>query len=833
MNAERQQVQADAAAMAGVPLGGIGTGCIEFGRDGRMRNITINNNRTVEDRIAVSPGAFVAVRAEQRGRVSTRLLQPESEIPFAGAGIDPGFTTAESMAWRGLYPRADYELTDPQFPVDLKWGMLSPVIPYDTDAATLPVVFFSVEMSNPGSAPINAAAMVNWENLCGCTADTWPKDRGVVQILLAPPPEAPEDEENAPEPEPPGPMGLACGVGSAFPTNAHGNYCLAAQQQDGVAISVRSWDGRSVDAIADTWSLFRDEGMLDNRVTKSRSAHCCAVCCSFRLMPGETRVARFVLTWFCPRFEVGGVDQGNGYALAHADARSVIGRALKYQRYFHDAVEGWHRRFDSSSLPRWLSRMLINNNHVLSTNSILTREGKFALFESPGAPWTGALDRRFHSSLGTLLLFPHLAMNELEQFAAQVPPEIPGRLYRYLGKLRVDDPGFSNAQGELMDLNAKFILMVYRDTFMTGRLTEARKYYDRLKQILQYVLKRDKNLDGLPEDEGFCTTYDMWKFYGIDSYSGSIWLAAIRAFAEIARKLDHPRDAEQCDQIFERACATFERRLWNPERGYYYMHDNSGKTLEDNEPVPHGCVSGQMVGQWYADFLALGCILPPAHITKALGAIYATHEHGKAVATWPALHISHYACLEITRGLPDKGLAAVQKVHKNIHVQKGRAFDQPLCWNLQNNEPQGWGRDRHFCAPSVWHVLYALQGFFLNVPEQQLWVRPHLPRGVKALSAPLVTPSGFGWLSFKEETEPGAYKQVTRVSFESPVSVQTLVLRVPHEVGRISVDATGPVGTALRGHGFGFDGNEKLVEIQLEQVVTITEPLQIRITQTG
>ena len=83
------------------------------------------------------------------------------------------------------------------------------------------------------------------------------------------------------------------------------------------------------------------------------------------------------------------------------------------------------------------------------------------------------------------------------------------------------------------------------------------------------------------------------------------------------------------------------------------------------------------------------------------------------------------------------------------------------------------------------------------------------------------------------ETGPGAYRQVTRVSFESPVLVQTLVLRVPPEVQQISADATGPVGTALRGHGFGYDGHEKLVEIQLEQVVTITEPLQIRITQTG
>ena len=116
-------------AMAGVPLGGLGAGCIEFAHDGRLRNITINNNRTSDERIPVSEGAFLAVRDLQRGKVTTRLLQANSSLPFEEAGIVPPYASARQMNWRGLYPCAHYELDDPQFPLELTWNAMAPVIP--------------------------------------------------------------------------------------------------------------------------------------------------------------------------------------------------------------------------------------------------------------------------------------------------------------------------------------------------------------------------------------------------------------------------------------------------------------------------------------------------------------------------------------------------------------------------------------------------------------------------------------------------------------------------------------------------------------------------------
>jgi uncharacterized protein (DUF608 family) len=42
---------------AGVPIGGVGTGGVELGPDGRFRNITINNNRCKKTAIPLAKPA--------------------------------------------------------------------------------------------------------------------------------------------------------------------------------------------------------------------------------------------------------------------------------------------------------------------------------------------------------------------------------------------------------------------------------------------------------------------------------------------------------------------------------------------------------------------------------------------------------------------------------------------------------------------------------------------------------------------------------------------------------------------------------------------------------
>lgn len=132
---------------------------------------------------------------------------------------------------------------------------------------------------------------------------------------------------------------------------------------------------------------------------------------------------------------------------------------------------------------------------------------------------------------------------------------------------------------------------------------------------------------------------------------------------------------------------------------------------------------------------------------------------------------------------------------------------------------------------TVWHVLYALQGFHLNVPDGVLWFRPHLPIGVFSLSAPLFTPISFGWVRFREDDEK-TYRQFVQLNFDSPIYLKTLVLRVPAEVEDVAVLCESENGVEDTDHIFGFDGSERLIEIMAKKPIMIGGMLKVSLTQT-
>jgi non-lysosomal glucosylceramidase len=847
--------------MAGVPLGGVGAGCIEFAHDGRLRNITINNNRTADERIPVSEGTFVAVRDLQRGKVTTRLLQAGSALPFEGAGIVPPYAAAQQMNWRGLYPCAHYELEDSQFPLELTWSAMSPVIPYDVDASTLPVVFVSLHFKNPTDTTHTVSAVFNWENLCGCTAHSLPEARGPIlpvavtetgeYVRLGHADAAEEEEENS---QPPPVAGLDFGCRGDYQTNADGQYCLVAEPGRNADITTMAWDERDPGDLQEFWSQFNYKGRLDDRMAPNKKNHSGALCCSFDLEAGRSQTVAFALAWYCPKFEVNGASLGNGYTVKYGSALEVVNQAVKHHQYYHRAVEDWQSRIMSSSLPRWFNKMLLNSNHVFSTNSILTRDGRFAMMETPDAPLTGALDRRFHSSLGTLLLFPDFEQRELDEFARAVDPEHPGRIFRYLGRGCLHEPHHGTDTDELMDINAKFVLMVYRNYRLTGKRFVLDHLFPRLRQAMEYMQQHDRDRDGLPEQSGRSMTYDDWQVQGVNSYTASLWLAALRAYARLAHSVGLEKEAKYYDKLFAKAAKSFVRQLWRESGGYFRLYQD--ETAEEALPAAHNaCHDGQLAGQWYADFLCLGHLVPEEHIRKALGAICGCNDmrHGVARAvipgeagsenaaahpdakqtgtSWPSFSLTHFCCLLMSHGYPDRALYITQKAYKNTQVRRGRRFNQPLGWDLATNDASGWGMDRHMGSTAAWHVLFALQGFHLDLAEQVLWLRPNLPQGVRRLSAPLLTPACFGWLRYREFTHD-RYRQKVEISFDGPIRLRKIILRIPQQVTGVEVECVTTEGPELTGHTFGKDGPERLVEIVPHEPVMVGSGLTLTLTQT-
>jgi uncharacterized protein (DUF608 family) len=606
------------------------------------------------------------------------------------------------------------------------------------------------------------------------------------------------------------------------------------QPQRHAEVTVRTWNERDPASVAEFWQSFYYEGTAGNEFTSDPKAHSGAVCCSMELGPKSSQQVVYTLAWFCPRYELDGIDYGNAYTNSYKDALAVAVRALKYYGYYANAVEAWQKRLLSSTLPPWFSRMLVNNNYVLSTNTFLAKDGRFAMMETPEDPVMGSLDRRFHSSLGILLLFPELEHRELAQFGRAQDRDTPGRVYRNFGRLSLDAPSFGQGADELMDLNPKFVLMAYRDYFMTGRRAAIGQLYPRMKEAMEYILTKDEDHDGLPEQYGISTTFDNYPLYGINSYTASLWIVAMRAFARVARKLGHPEDARPFEDLIPKAIERFEQCLWMEDKGYYRLFCDIEKTQQRDDVREDGCHTGQLAGQWYADFLCLGHLFPDSHIARALDAMWLMNEvpyrerrkvrkpssdrrtavEARPELSWPAFYLTHCACMHIHHGDPNRGFYCISCVQHDIHAEGGRTFNQPLAWDRANNRALGWGSDRHMSAQSIWHTLYALEGFFLDVPDQNLWIRPNLPKNLHNLRAPLFTPVCLGWLDFQEEYGD-LYRQRLRISFDSPLRIKRVVLRIPREVYDVRIHFLSAAGVEANEHITGFDGDEHLVEVIL------------------
>src|SRR5262249_41123113 len=127
------------------------------------------------------------------------------------------------------------------------------------------------------------------------------------------------------------------------------------------------------------------------------------------------------------------------------------------------------------------------------------------------------------------------------------------------------------------DLNSKFVLMVYRDYVFSGsRDTDFLKSsWPAVQESLEYLGKFDRDNDGIPDNDGYPDqTYDTWLVRGDSAYSGSLWLASLRAAEEIAKKLNDEKGAKLYHDWFLKGQKTFIGKLWN---GNYFRYDTESE----------------------------------------------------------------------------------------------------------------------------------------------------------------------------------------------------------------------------------------------------------------
>jgi non-lysosomal glucosylceramidase len=605
----------DDGPWGGVPIGGIGAGSIGRTQRGDFARWHL---RIGEHRFESVPVDGFSLWVDDGQTTSATVLRTTNPPP----GWGPALPVAAGT-YRALFPRAWIEYEPVGVPIRVVEEQLSPVIPGDDAATSLPLGAFEFELTNPLDRPVDAAVLLSWlDPLCGRSTSFAETD--VAGVVF----EAPD-----------GSGGMA------------GTFAIAASSIEAEVTTSRfaPADG------AAAWQGFATDGRAPAATSDGSPDQVGAVAVRVTLEPGATRTIRFAIAWDLPVTEFGGGRRWHKrytreWGITGTRAVDLARHALTCAPEWQAAIERWQDPIlAAEDRPDWYKAALFNELYFLVDGASVWPEAAvdpgpetdglatLGIIECFDYPFYDTLDVHFYAASALARLWPSLQASISRAYARTVAiddPElvtiqangarairkVPGALPHDLGGpaedpfVRVNHYTYQEVNG-WKDLNPKFVLQAWRDRLLDGDPDGfVRDVWPTIPIAMDHLAAFDRDGDGLPEHDGLPDqTYDTWPMTGASAYGGSLWLAALRAAAAFARAAGDDARAAAWDADFERGQATFERLLWN---GRSYDYDAGAGPTSDS------VMADQLVGQWFADVCGLGDIVPPARARSALERIY-------------------------------------------------------------------------------------------------------------------------------------------------------------------------------------------------------------------
>lgn len=639
-----------------------------------------------------------------------------------------------------LYPKAWYDYRSEKFPAHVVLEQFSPILPDNYKETSYPVAVYRWHAENPTNRRITVSLLLSWENMIGWFRNF---DRDFSSAIS-------EGNFNraAQDSTKDGAMkGIVFDRNQIGPIRSawDGQFAIAALESPGVEVYYQTTfdpegNGKSV------WEPFAKDGRLANSKnswTSSGEPLAGAIAVRFTLEPGEKRIIPMVISWDLPIVEFGA---GRKWLRRYTDFFGTNGKnawaiakdALKNASAWSAAIDAWQASYiNDSTKPDWYRGMLFNELYVFADGgSFWGRQigsdpksrPVYSFMECYDYPFYETLDVRFYGSMPLIKFWPQIEKDVIRAFADVVPREYPEKMMWVWKSRQTNSDVFRvrKAKGAVphdlgvpredpfvqinqfswqdtngwKDLNTKFVLMIYRDFVLTGKKDREflRYTWPAIQEALQYLRKYDRDGDGIPENEGYPDqTYDTWLVSGESAYSGSLWLAALRAAEEIAKQLGDPAKAAEYHALFTQSQASYIKKLWT---GEYFRYDTNSEYRDNVQ-------ADQLAGQWYAGLTGLGDIVPRDMRLSALKKIYAlnvmkfangemgavngiaadgtiitSNEQVQEVWTGTTFGL---AALMLQDGLTDEAFHTARGIYHTSYETKGYWFRTPEAWDITGN----------------------------------------------------------------------------------------------------------------------------------------------------
>ena len=587
--------------ISGMPLGGIGCGTLQLFPDGTRGVFTGLNNwekplgqlhwfraGTAEDYRVSNP---FAIFVNSKGKKVSKFLQktPIDKCP-----------TIEKIEFEADFPIGKLYFKDRDLNLDISLHAFSPFIKNDNKNSALPCAIYTFKVKNPTKEAVTVSILASAINAVG----NWNVGRfnKVFQ------------KNNL--------TGVSFYKSNSHPWDgsAYGDITLATKKGKDRTITYQgewsyageSFRGNIEDRRFDIWQSFSEKGELPNessgKIAQGEGDEwMAALAVKFKLKPGEEKEIPFYYSWFMPNHHL-----GHMYENWFKDSRAVISYVDKKKKSLLKSTEDWQRVIKEAPLKEWLKDGLINYLSIITSASWWTKKDEFVMYENPVKwPLMDSLDVRYYGTMALAIFFPALEKNTMLLFKKNQRKD--GRIPHDLGRSQINCPSDGTTAGHpWKDLSTKYALMAYRDFLWTKDFKFLKEIYPSVKKSMEWEFSTDKDGNGLPDNEGKDQTYDLWDFFGTNSYSSGIFLASLLACVKMAEAMKDKAFKKKCETYFSKGKESFEKELWN---GSYYIAGKSG------EKPYTASTAGQLNGQWYAHLLNLGYILPEEHVKKAVRTI--------------------------------------------------------------------------------------------------------------------------------------------------------------------------------------------------------------------
>lgn len=475
------------------------------------------------------------------------------------------------------------------------------------------------------------------------------------------------------------------------------------------------------------------------------------VSANINLHVGEEREITYVLSWYFPNrpqevdmgwdwnkpIKTKGPIRGNMYANWFNSSVDVADYISSNHNRLVGGTYKFHKSwYEISNLPYWLKQRILMPVSILATETVQWyADNKFMLWEGVGSCY-GNCTHVYNYAQAAASLFPEIERSIREKSDFSVSFKEDGGILSRDGREHV-----------FMDGHMGAILKAYREHLNSKDNIFLSRNWKKIKQSMLYAINQDGNEDGLIETIQ-PNTYDI-NFSGANTYVGSLYLAALKASAEMATIMHDNEFAKKCIEIAGKGSRISGDRLWN---GHYFIQDVD---LEKHPKFQYatGCLSDQLFGQTWSYLLGLGELYEPEKVSTTFQSIWKYNwapdvgppakkyiperdyavagEPGLFICTWPfSEHMDkkgvryrnevwtgieyQVATGMIYNGMLEEGLSLVMAIHERYSPEKHNPWNEVECG------------DHYGRALASWGILKALQDYNYNGPKGIMSFSPRI-----------------------------------------------------------------------------------------------------------